>query len=90
MQDVGGQVAVVGAPVLRELLGAEDEDGLVAQLVVLDHRERGEGLSEADAVGEDASVEGLELVDETNHRVLLKLEERPPDFRVPVTRPVIG
>ncbi len=43
-EDVGLERAVVGEPVVRELLWAEDEHGLVPQLVVFDHCQSGEGL----------------------------------------------
>lgn len=89
VQDVRRQVAVVGLPVLGQLLGAEHEHGLVPELVVLDHCERRERLAESHAVREDAAVVGLQLVDQPNRCVLLELVERVPCLAVPVARPVV-
>jgi hypothetical protein len=47
--------------------------------VVLDDGERLEGLTEADAVGDDAAAEAFELVDGADDAVALKLVELLPD-----------
>ena len=66
----------------RRRFGHEHEHAIVAQLVVLDDRERLEGLTEADAVGDDAAAEAVQLVDRADHAVALELEELLPDDRV--------
>ena len=50
--------------------------------MVLDDRERLEGLAEADAVGDDAAAEALQLVDRADDAVALELVELLPDHRV--------
>ena len=62
----------VGVPVLGQLLGTEDEDVLVPRFVVFDHTQRRVGLSESDTVGQDASVECLQFVDDPENRILLE------------------
>src|SRR5690606_30592642 len=83
-EDVGGQVRIVVPPVVRKLLGAKYEDGSVAEFVVFDDGERGEGLAESHAVREDAPVVCFELVDDASRRVLLIVEELVPDYAVAV------
>lgn len=75
-------VARVNRPVLAELLGAQHQGALVAQLEILDDRQRLVGLAQPHAVGEDAAVVRQQLVDRSLHPVLLKGEERLPDFRL--------
>ena len=88
-EDVRRQIGVVVRPVLGELLRGEHQDRLVAQFVILDDRERGEGLSEANAVREDAAVVGLEFVDDAGGCVLLEVVEAVPDSCVLVSRAVV-
>jgi hypothetical protein len=71
-EEIRFQVTVV-EPIIRQLLQAEDEDGPVAQFVVLDDGEGGEGLAEADAVGEDAAAVGFELVDDPGGGIPLEI-----------------
>ena len=78
-EDVGLEVAVVVQPVVGELLGAEHQHGVVAQLVVLDDGQGGEGLAQADAVGQDAAVVGFQLVDDAGGGIALEVEELLPD-----------
>jgi hypothetical protein len=89
-QRVGGQLAVVGEPVVRELLGAEHQHVAVAQLVVLDDGKRGEGLAETHAVGKDAAIEGFELIDDAHRGIALKLIQRLPDDGVLPAGAVFG
>ena len=89
-EDVRREVRVVVRPVVRELLRGKHEHGLVAQLVVLDDRQRGERLPEADAVGEDAAVVGLQLVDDAGGGVALEVVELLPDRGVLVAGQVVG
>ena len=88
-EDIGGEVGVVVRPVLGELLRAQHENGLVAQLVVLDDRQCGERLPEANGVGEDAAVVGLQLVDDARGRVPLEVVQTLPDLRLLVTGAVV-
>ena len=88
-EDVRDKVAFVGRPVIRELLRAEHEDRPIAQLVVFDDCEGGEGLPEAHAVGENTAVIGFELVDDSCRCVPLEIEELLPDEAVLIPRKVI-
>ena len=88
-EDVGLEVLVVVEPVVGQFLRAEHQDGLVAQLVVLDHSKRGESFSKAHAVSEDAAVVGLQLVDQAGSRIAREVEQLVPDKGVLVTRAVI-
>lgn len=89
-EKIGLEVAVVVQPVVGELLRAEHQDGFVAQLVVLDDRQRGEGFAQAHAVGQDATTVGLKLVDQAGSRVALEVEQLLPDQAVLVTGAVVG
>src|SRR5438128_2288408 len=79
----GEDVAVVvrgkDRPVVSQPLGAKHEDTVVAELVVLDDRERLESLAQADTVGQDAAAEAFELFDRANDAVALKLVQLLPD-----------
>ena len=77
----GAGVAVDG-PVACELLWAEHQNALIAQLEVLDDGEGGVGFSQPNAVGQDAAVVVEDLVDGGLGAVFLKRKERPPDARV--------
>ena len=67
------QVALVGRPVVGQLLGAENEDCPIAQLVVFDDRQRRKRLAQANTVSEDAPVICLQLVDDAGGCVLLEV-----------------
>ena len=82
-EEVAAVVGLVERPVVAQALGHEHQHAVVAQLVVLDDRQRLEGLAEADAVGDDAAAEALELVDRPDDAVALELEELLPDDGVP-------
>ena len=58
-EDVAAVVGLVERPVVAQALGHEHQHAVVAQLVVLDDRQRLERLSEADAVGDDAAAEAV-------------------------------
>ena len=90
VEDVGLGIAAIGLPVVGELLGAEHQNRLVAKLVVLDDRESGEGFSEADAIGQDAAVVGLQLVDQARGGIALEVEELLPDQGVLIARSIVG
>ena len=89
-EEVGLEVAVVVQPVVGKLLRAEHQDGLVAQFVILDHGQRGEGFAEADAVGEDAAVVGFQLVDQAGRGIALEVEQLLPDQAVQIAGAVVG
>jgi hypothetical protein len=89
-EEVGLEVAVVVQPVVGKLLRAEHQDGLVAQLVILDHRQRGEGFAKANAVGEDAAVIGFQLVDQASGGIALEVEQLLPDQAVQIAGAVVG
>ena len=92
MQDIVAELVVrervqragisVDGPVARKFLRAEDQNALVAQLEVLDDGQGGVGFTQADAVGQDATVVIQNLVDGGLGAILLEREERPPDVRV--------
>lgn len=63
-------------------MGGEHEDAGVSLLVVLHDGERLEGLAKTHAVGDDAALVLLQLVDGTDHGVLLEVVELVPDHRV--------
>ena len=81
-EEVAAVVRLVERPVVAQALGTQHEHAIVAQLVVLDDRERLERLSEADAVGDDAAAEAVQLVDRADDAVALELVELLPDHRV--------
>ena len=83
-------VALVGIPVVVQLLRAQDENGLIAVLVVLDDRKGGEGLSETYAVREDTAVVGFQLVDDGQCGILLEVVELVPYLRGLETRGFVG
>ncbi len=89
-EDIGDEIAFVGEPVVGELLRAEDQDGLVAQLVVFDDGEGGEGFSQADAICEDTAVKGFQFVNDAGSGVALEVEELLPDEAVLVAGAIIG
>ena len=66
-------------PVCRELFRAENKDVFIAPLVILDYRERGKGFTESDTVREDTSVILLQLIDNRERRVFLKIVEFVPN-----------
>jgi hypothetical protein len=88
-ENVGREVGVVVRPILGELLRAQHEHGLVAQLVVLDDGKRGERLSQTNGVGEDAAVVGLQLVDDARRCVALEVVEALPNLRLLVARAIV-
>ena len=56
-QDVAAVVGLVERPVVAQALGAEHQHAVIAQLVVLDDRQRLESFAQPDAVGDDAAAE---------------------------------
>jgi hypothetical protein len=81
--ELGHVAAEVHRPVLAQLLGAQHQHALaVAQLKVFDDRQRGIGLAQAHAVGQDAAVVGVDLLDGALDAVFLEIEQGFPDFGV--------
>ena len=81
-EEVAAVVGLVERPVVAQALGHQHQHAVVAKLVVLDDGERLEGFTEADAVGDDAAAEALQLVDGADDAVALELEELLPDHGV--------
>ena len=79
---VAGIVCPVQRPVLPESLRREYEHPVIAQLVVLDDCERLERLPETDAVGQDAAVVPVQLLDRPQNPITLELVQLRPHRRV--------
>ena len=78
-EEVAAVVGLVERPVVAESLGHEHQHAVVAKLVVFDDGQRLEGLAEADAVGDDAAAQPLQLVDGPDNAIPLELVELLPD-----------
>lgn len=78
-EDVSLVVLQVDRPVLAQLFRTDHQHAVIAQLVVLDDRQRLEGLTEADRVGDNAAVVLLKLVNRAKDAILLELVETLPD-----------
>ena len=79
---IGDVVGAIGHPVVAKLFGTEHQDILVARLVVFDDGKRGEGLTQTYAVGKDATVVFLQLIDDSQCRIFLEVVEFIPDLAV--------
>ena len=60
-------------PVVIEFLRAEYENTLVARLVILYYRERGESLAETHGVGKNTAIVFLQLIDDGESRITLEI-----------------
>ena len=89
-KQVGLQVAIECQPVVRQLLRAEHQHAAVAKLVILDDAECRECFSQPNTVGEDAAVEGFQLVDDARCGISLEVEHLVPDQAVFVAGHVVG
>ena len=87
---VVGVVVLIGVPVPCQLFGAEDQHGLIAVFIVLDHRECRERLAKAHAVSQDAAVVFFQLVDDGKYSVPLEVIQQAPDFALLEARRLIG
>lgn len=83
-------ITLESIPVVGELFRAEHEHGLVSIFVVLYDGERGKSFAEPDAVGENATVELLELIDDREDGVALKIVEHRPNLAVFETGRLVG
>ena len=72
-------VRLVDGPVLAKLFGAEDEHFFVARFEKLDDSERLEGLTQTNAIRENAPVEGEKFADGSFDAVFLEVIECLPD-----------
>ncbi|MCY1354403.1 hypothetical protein D9M69_407790 [compost metagenome] len=72
----------IDRPVVAQLLGAEHQYAVVAQFVVLDDRQRRVGFAQAHAVGQDAAVVLVDLVDGAFDAIFLEVEQSLPDVSV--------
>ena len=89
-KDVGDQVAFIRQPIVCELLRAEDEHRAIPQLVIFDHGQRCKGLPETNAVGQDAAIVGLQLVNDSSCSVLLEIKQFVPHQTILIARAIIG
>ena len=53
----------IDGPVVTQLFRAQHQNAMIAKLEILDDREGGIGLAQANAVGKDATVVGVDLMD---------------------------
>ena len=81
-EDVPPVVRFVETPVVSKALGDEHQNTVIAELVVLNDRQRLKRLTETDAVRDDAASESVDLVDRTNDAIALKFEQLLPDRRL--------
>ena len=89
-KNVGCEVAVVVQPVVCEFLGAEHQNRTIAQFVIFDYRERGEGFPQANTIRQNSAVECFELVVNAVGRVALEIEQLLPDQAVLIAGSIIG
>ena len=85
IQSVGGNwivdiVVLIGVPVLRQLFGAEDKYGFIPVFVIFDNGKSGKGLTQANAVSQDAAVILLQLIDDGENGIPLEIIKHTPDF----------
>ena len=83
-------VAFVCIPVLRQLFRAENKNGFVAVLIILNDRERGEGLTQTNAVRQNTAVEFLKFTNDGKNSVPLEVVEHSPYFAFLEARCFIG
>ena len=81
-EEVAAVVGLVECPVVAQALGHQHQHAVVPKLVIFDNGESLEGFAEADAVGNDAAAQPLQLVDGPDDAVPLELEELLPDSGV--------
>ena len=77
-------------PVIAEFLWAENEHGAIAQFVILDHGQGGECFTQTHAVGKDAAVVLLQLIDNCQCCISLKGVQLVPDRCFLKSRGLIG
>ena len=73
-------VVLIGIPVPCQLFRAQYKNRLVAVFIVFYYRKGGEGLAQADAIGQDAAVVFFELVDDCKHRITLEIIQHAPNL----------
>ena len=85
---IQGVVGAIDRPVPAQLLGTQHQHALVLQFKIFDYRQGGERLSQPDAIGENAAVQGLNLVDHRFRAVILERVQRSPDAGIGERDPV--
>ena len=83
-------IVLIGIPVVRQLFRAKYQNGFVAVLVILDHRQRRERFAETNAVGQNTAVVFFQFVDNGQSGVLLEMIQHPPNLAVPESGGLIG
>ena len=72
-------IAPVSNPVVKQFLRAQNENRLVAVFVILNDRKSGERLAKTYAVGKNAAVKLLQLVDDSESGIALEVVKFIPD-----------
>ena len=85
-EEVTAVIRLVERPIVAQAFGYEHEYAVVAQLVIFDDGKSLEGLTKADAIGNDAAAKALKFVDGPDDAVLLELVQLLPDRGVADTR----
>src|SRR3989304_3246242 len=78
-KEVTPVVCLVKRPVVAQALGAEHQCAVISQLVVFNYGEGLKGFTKADAIGNYAATEAVELVNSPNNAVALEFKELLPD-----------
>ena len=91
IEAVGGQcvaviIGLINRPVVSQPFWAQNQNTVVAQLMILDDRERLECFPKSYTVGNDTATKTIELVDGTNDPITLEFVEFFPDQRIPDAR----
>ena len=89
-QRVVDHVGTERHPIVLELLRTQHQHIAVARLEILDHRQRGERLTQTHRIRQNAPVERLQLVDDRQHRVPLEVVQLVPDHTLAVARALLG
>ena len=76
------EVSAIGHPVLRQLFRTENEDILIATLVVFDNSKRSESLAKTNAVRKNAAVVLFQFIDNSKGGIFLKVEQLVPNNAV--------
>ena len=79
---LGHVAAKINRPVLAQLFGAQHQHTVVAQLKVFDDSQRGIGLTQAHAVGQDAAVVCVDFLYRTLDAIFLKFKKCFPNFGI--------
>ncbi len=83
-------VAVIGFPVVMQLLGTKHQHIAVAPLVILDDGKGCEGFTQTHAIGENTTVVFLQLVDDGQGRIALEIIEFVPNYALLEASGLVG